>query len=79
MISACSFSVSRGAGGGMRCTIASSTSCTFRPVLALTGTASEASMPITASISALARSMSAVGRSILLITGTTSRPCSTAV
>ena len=42
-------------------------------------TASSAWMPITASISAFTFSMSAVGRSILLSTGTTSRPCSTAV
>ena len=46
---------------------------------ALIATASAASMPITASISALTFSMSAVGRSILLRIGTTSRPCSTAV
>ena len=72
-------SVSRGCGGGMRSTIASSTSSMLSPVLALIATDSLASMPITASISALARSMSAVGRSILLSTGTTSRPCSTAV
>jgi hypothetical protein len=42
-------------------------------------TASVASMPMTASISSLYFSMSAVGRSILLMTGTTSSPCSTAV
>ena len=40
MISACSLSVSRGLGGGMRATIASSTSTTLRPVLALTAMAS---------------------------------------
>ena len=65
-------------GGGMR-DDGFSTACTFWPVLALMAMASEASMPITASISALARSVSAVGKSILLSTGITSRPCSTAV
>jgi len=79
MISACRRSVSRGLGGGMRATIASSTSTTLSPVLALIATASVASMPITASISPLTFSTSAVGRSILLSTGTTSRPISTAV
>ena len=49
------------------------------PVLAEHGMASVASMPITSSISLLAFSGSACGRSILLSTGTTSTPRSSAV
>ena len=46
---------------------------------ALQGMACSASMPITSSISLLAFSGSACGRSILLSTGTTSTPSSSAV
>jgi len=51
----------------------------FSPVLALTRTASVASMPMMFSISSMTRSASADGRSILLMTGRTSSPCSSAV
>ena len=66
-------------GAGMRVITASRMSSMPSPVLALQGIASSASMPITSSISALARSGSACGRSILLSTGTTSTPRSSAV
>jgi len=66
-------------GAGMRATTASRMSSTPMPVLAEQGIASVASMPITSSISALALSGSALGRSILLSTGTTSTPRSSAV
>jgi len=49
------------------------------PVLAEQGMASLASMPITSSTSAFAFSGSACGRSILLSTGSTSTPSSSAV
>src|SRR5581483_9415755 len=49
------------------------------PSLALARIACEASMPITSSISRLTRSGSALGRSILLITGRTSRLLSLAL
>ena len=66
-------------GGGMRAITASITSSTPSPVLALQRTASLAGMPMMSSISAMTRSGSADGRSILLSTGTTSTPCSVAV
>ena len=66
-------------GAGMRCTTASRISSMPSPVLALHGIASSASMPMTSSISARARSGSACGRSILFRTGTTSTPSSSAV
>ena len=49
------------------------------PSLAEVGTAVEASMPMTSSISARVRATSAEGRSILLITGMTSRFWSSAM
>ena len=49
------------------------------PVLALTKGAESALIPIMSSISFLTLSGSDWGKSILLITGTTSRPWSTAV
>ena len=51
----------------------SKTSSTLRPVFAEIKGASSASIPITSSISSFTLSGSALGRSILLITGTTSR------
>ena len=66
-------------GGGMRATRRSSSSGTFSPVFALTRTAFFASRPMISSISVITRSGSAEGRSILLMTGSTSRPCSSAV
>ena len=56
-------------GGGTRLTMASSTSGTPWPVLALISTASVASRPTAPSIISLVRGMSALGRSILLMTG----------
>ena len=52
--------------------MASSTAWMPSPVLAETGMASEASMPMTSSICSLTRGMSEAGRSILLSTGTIS-------
>jgi hypothetical protein len=66
-------------GGGMRVMTASRISSMPMPLLAEQGMASVASMPITSSISALALSGSAAGRSILFSTGTTSTPRSSAV
>ena len=66
-------------GAGMRAITASRMSSMPMPVLAEQGMASVASMPITSSISSLARSGSACGRSILFSTGTTSTPSSSAV
>ena len=65
-------------GGGTTFTICSKTSPTFNPVLAEMSGASLASKPIISSISSLTRSGSALGRSILLITGIISRSCSNA-
>ena len=48
------------------------------PAFADASTASEASRPITSSISCLTRSGSALGKSILLITGTISKSLSSA-
>ena len=79
MISACSGPVGSPFGGGTRLTSSSSSSVTFSPVLALTRTASSASMPMISSISLMTFAGSADGRSILLSTGTTSSPCSMAV
>ena len=66
-------------GAGTLATMASRISSMPMPVLAEQGMASVASMPITSSISDLALSGSACGRSILLSTGTTSTPSSSAV
>ena len=55
-----------------------SLSATPTPVFAEVSTAFEASMPMTCSICSRARSMSAEGRSILLMTGRRSRPPLTA-
>src|SRR6056297_1232285 len=60
------------AGGGRCAMIASSVSRMPCPVLAETGIAPEASMPITSSICCAVRSRSEAGRSILLSTGTSS-------
>ena len=49
------------------------------PSLAEAGTATEASMPMTSSISARVRATSALGRSILLMTGMISRSWSSAM
>jgi hypothetical protein len=65
-------------GGGTRLTIASRISLMPMPALALAGTASLQSRPITSSTSWRARSTSAPGRSILLNTGTISRLFSSA-
>ena len=65
-------------GGGMRATIASRISSIPTPILAEARIASDASIPITCSICSFARSGSAPGRSILLSTGTISRPASAA-
>jgi len=66
-------------GAGTLATMASRISSTPMPVLAEHGIASLASMPITSSISAFALSGSDCGRSILLSTGSTSTPRSSAV
>ena len=79
MISACRGAWLSPFGGGKRLMRASSSSGTPSPVLALTLAASVASMPMISSISCITRSGSAEGRSILLMTGSTSRPCSMAV
>ena len=65
-------------GAGTLATIASSTSSIPKPVFALVKTASDASIPITSSISCLTRSGSALGRSTLLITGIISKSLSKA-
>jgi hypothetical protein len=79
MISACNGASGSPLGGGTLAISASSTSSTPRPVFALQCVASVASMPITSSISAIAFSGFAAGRSILLSTGITSTPSSIAV
>ena len=66
-------SFSSPSGDGIFLTIASSTSLQFSPVLAEISGASDASIPITSSISAFTLSGSADGKSILFITGKTSR------
>src|SRR5512139_3385149 len=65
-------------GGGTFLTTASRISWMPRPSLALAGMASEASRPMTSSISRRTPSTSACGRSILLMTGMTSRSWSSA-
>ena len=65
-------------GAGTSVTILSITSCILIPALAETSGASSAGMPITSSISSLTRFGSALGKSILLTTGTISSPLSTA-
>ena len=79
MISAFSGAAGSPLGAGMRRMTASRISSTFSPVFALARIASCAGIPITSSISWIARSAFAEGRSILLSTGTTSTPCSIAV
>jgi hypothetical protein len=79
MINACSGASTLPFGAGMRSTMRSSNSSTPKPVLALMRTASIAAMPMMSSICVITRSGSAVGRSILLMTGRTSSPCSIAV
>ncbi len=79
MMSACSGPSGSPLGGGMRLTSSSSRSGTPKPVLALTRTASMASMPMISSTSSATLSGSALGRSILFSTGITSRPWSSAV
>ena len=79
MISALSFACGLPRGAGTRAITASMISGTPRPVLALTRSASRARIPITSSISLIAPSGSAEGRSILFSTGITSTPCSVAV
>ena len=59
-------------GAGIFATISSNTSSILRPVFAEIRGASNASMPITSSISCAISSGLAEGRSILLITGKTS-------
>ena len=61
------------AGGGTAATMRSSSSSIPIPCLAEVRTASPAGMPTTCSICSLARSGSAEGRSILLMTGTIAR------
>ena len=63
-------------GGGILATIASRISSMPIPALALASTASDASRPMTSSISLRTFSGSAAGRSILLMTGTISWSCS---
>ena len=63
----------------MHFTICSSTWAQFSPVLALTFTAwAVSTRPMTVSICSRTRSGSALGRSVLLRTGNTSRPFSSA-
>ena len=62
------------AAGGSRLTTASRMASTLRPVLAETAIASVAGRPTVFSIISLVRSMSALGRSILLMMGRISRP-----
>ena len=78
-MSACNGAAGSPLGGGMCATMASSSSGTFSPVFAETRTASCASMPMISSISRMTFGGSAEGRSILLMTGSTSSPCSMAV
>ena len=77
-INACSGADASPTGAGTFATIASNTCSTFTPVLAEINGASEASSPIISSISSLTRSGSALGKSILLMTGNTSRSWSSA-
>ena len=79
IIKACKFSSSDFLGAGIFCAICCIRSFKFVPSLALTDKASDASMPMISSISFLTLSGSACGRSILLITGITSRPRSIAL
>ena len=72
-ISACKGLSGLPPGAGIFSTTASSTSSIPIPFFAEISGASCASIPITSSISFLTRSGSALGRSILLITGKTSR------
>ncbi len=65
-------------GAGILVTICSRTSSILIPFLADISGASCASIPITSSISSITLSGSALGRSILLITGNTSRSWSNA-
>ena len=65
-------------GGGMRVTIASSSSSTPSPVFAEMRSTSSGSSPSSSEISPATRSGSAPGRSILLSAGISSSPESTA-
>jgi hypothetical protein len=66
-------------GGGIRCTIASSSSSTPSPVFAETRITSSAGSPSSSLISPATRSGSAPGRSILFSAGISSRPASIAM
>ena len=66
-------------GGGTCATIASRISTVPVPSFALAGMAASPSSPITSVICSRTASMSAPGRSILLITGMISRSCSIAL
>jgi hypothetical protein len=79
MISAWSGEPASPLGAGTFAMTASRIASTFSPVLALARMASCAWMPITSSISWIALTGSAEGRSILFRTGITSTPCSIAV
>ena len=78
-INACNGSVGLPVGEGIPITRLSSNSSIPSPVLALTKGAEDAFMPIISSISFFTLSGSAWGKSILFITGTTSKSWSTAV
>ena len=77
-ISALRGAVSSPVGAGILVTICSNTSSILIPFFAEILGASCASMPITSSISSITLCGSALGRSILLITGNTSRSWSSA-
>ena len=79
MINAVNGAAGSPSGGGIFAITASRMSSMPTPFLALARTASVASMPMMSSISSMTRSGSADGRSILLSTGITVTPCSTAV
>ena len=78
-MSACSGASGSPFGCGMRSMSRSISSSTPSPVLPETMSASSAGMPMISSISLMTRAGSADGRSILLMTGTTSSPSSVAV
>ena len=66
-------------GAGILLTICSKTSSIFNPFFAEISGASCASIPITSSISSITLCGSALGKSILLITGITSKSWSSAI
>ena len=74
----CKGSSLRSSGAGTHSTIRSKTFSTPNPVLALISIASDISNPIISSTSFFTRSGSALGKSILLITGIISRLLSNA-